>query len=84
MEKILEFLFVLIKTILVLLAIIIEFPIKLIAAALFIALFIIMVFFEPIFRRITCPKWWEAYSDYAVKWKHNWHLVTWVLKNYNY
>lgn len=84
MEKILEFLFVLIKTILVLLAIIIEFPIKLAASVLFITLFIIMAFFAPIFRHVTCPKWWDAYGKYAVKWKHNWHLVTWVLKNYDY
>ena len=84
MEKILEFLFVLIKTILVLLAVVIEFPIKLFATVLFIVLFIFMAFFAPIFRSISCPKWWEAFSNYAIKWKNNWCLVTWVLKNYEY
>ena len=84
MEKILEFLFVLIKTVIVLLAIVIEFPIKLLATILFVTLFVIMAFFAPIFRRVTCPKWWDAYGNYAIKWKHNWRLVTWVLKNYDY
>lgn len=84
MEKILEFLFLVIKTVVVLLAIVIEFPIKLIAAISFVTLFVIMAFFAPIFRHVTCPKWWEAYGDYAVKWKNNWRLVTWVLNNYDY
>lgn len=84
MEKILKFLFILIKTILVLLAIIIEFPIKLTASILLIALFIVMTLFMPIFKQVTCPNWWEIYSNYAIKWKHNWRIVGWVLKNYNY
>lgn len=84
MEKILEVLFILIKTILILLAIIIEFPIKFIASILFVVLFIIMAFFAPIFRHVTCPKWWEAYSNYAIKWKHNWRIVNWVIKKYEF
>jgi len=84
MEKILEFLFVFIRAIVVLVAIAIEFPIKLIASVLFVVLFIIMAFFVPIFRHITCPKWWEAYGNYAIKWKHNWRIVGWVCKNYDY
>jgi hypothetical protein len=84
MKTVLEFLFVVIKAIVVFAAIIVEFPIKLMATILFVILFIIMAFLAPIFSRITCPKWWEAYGDYAIKWKHNWRLVTWVLKNYDY
>ena len=84
MEKILEILFGLIKVVVVLLAIVIEFPIKLIATISFVTLFVIMAFFAPIFRRVTCPKWWDAYGNYAIKWKNNWRIVTWVLKNYDY
>ena len=84
MEKILEFLFLLVKTIMVLLAIVIEFPIKLIASVTFIILFVIAAIFAPIFKDVTCPYWWEVYGNYAIKWKHNWHIVGWVLKNYNY
>jgi hypothetical protein len=84
MKTLLEILFTFIKMIVVVIAIVIELPIKLIAAISFIVLFIIMAFFAPIFRHITCPKWWDAYGDYAIKWKNNWHIVTWVFKNYDY
>lgn len=82
MENIFNFLFWLVKTIMVLSAIVIEFPIKLIALVTFIILFVIAAFFAPLFRHVTCPKWWEAYGNYAIKWKHNWRLVTWVMRNY--
>ena len=84
MEKILEFLFLSVKAIMVLLAIVIEFPIKLIATVTFIMLFVSAAIFAPLFRRFTCPKWWDIYGNYAIKWKHNWRLVTWVFKNYDY
>lgn len=84
MEKILHFLLLTVKAIMVLLAIVIEFPIKLIASVSFIILLVIAAIFAPIFRNVTCPHWWEVYGKYAVKWKHNWHIVTWVFKNYDF
>lgn len=84
MEKILSFLFLTVKTVMVLLAIIIEFPIKLVALVTFIMLFTVAAIFAPIFRHVSCPKWWEAYGNYAVKWKHNWNIVTWVFRNYDF
>jgi hypothetical protein len=84
MKTLLEILFTFIKMIVVVIAIVIELPIKLIAAISFVTLFIIMAFFAPIFKHITCPKWWDAYGDYATKWKHNWRIVGWVFKNYDY
>ena len=84
MEKILEFLFLTVKTIMILLAIAIEFPIKLMASIIFLSLFTIAAIFAPIFRHTSCPKWWDVFGNYAIKWKNNWHLVTWVFKNYDY
>lgn len=84
MQTFLEILFIFIKMIVVVIAIVIEFPIKLIATISFVTLFILMSFFAPVFRNVTCPKWWEAYGNYAIKWKHNWHIVSWVIKNYEF
>lgn len=84
MQTFLEVTFTFIKMIVVSIAVIIELPIKLTATISFVTLFIIMSFFAPIFRSITCPKWWEAYSNYAIKWKHNWRIVKWTLDNYDY
>ena len=84
MEKILDFLFLTVRIIMVLLAIAIEFPIKLTASISFIVLFLIAAIFAPILRHAPCPKWWDVYGNYAIKWKNNWRLVTWACKNYDY
>lgn len=83
MQKFLEILFIMIKMIVIAIAFCIEVPVKIIAMVLFIAIFIIVSFFAPLFSKISAPEWWEVLADYCMHPLY-FPLVKWVNKYYDY
>lgn len=81
MEKILEFLYNIIKLIIGVIAFIIELPVKVISIVVFLVLFIVLAPFAPWLNNCTCPNWWDMWIEYN---KHplNFILLEWVIKKY--
>ena len=83
MKTLLEILFTFIKMIVVVLAIVIELPIKVVAIALFLAIFIVSAFFAPLFSKIRSPKWWDMLCEYCMH-PFNFVIYKWVNYHYDY
>lgn len=81
MEKILEFLYGIIKTIIGVVAFVIELPIKVISIAVFLVVFIILAPFAPWLNNCTCPNWWDMWVEYNKKPFH-FVLLEWVISKY--
>lgn len=81
MEHILDFLYGIIKTIIGVIAFIVELPIKVISIIVFLILFIILAPFAPWLNNCTCPDWWNIWIEYNKK-PLNFILLEWVIKKY--
>lgn len=83
MQKFLEILFMIIKMIVVTIAFCIEVHVKIGSIILFIAIFIMVSFFAPLFSKISAPEWWEVFAYYCMHPLY-FPLVKWVNKYYDY
>lgn len=81
MEKILEFLYNVIKFIIGTVAFAIELPVKIISIIVFLVLFIMLVPFAPWLNNCICPDWWNIWVNYNKKPLY-FVLVKWVLYKY--
>ena len=81
MEKILEFLYGIIKFIIGAVAFCIELPIKVISIVVFLILFIILAPFAPWLNNCTVPAFWDMWIEYNKKPLH-FVLLEWVNHKY--
>lgn len=81
MEKILEFLYSIIKLILGVVAFVIELPIKVISIVVFLVLFIVLAPFAPWLNNCNVPNFWDMWIEYNKKPLH-FVLLEWVIKKY--
>lgn len=81
MEKILEFIYSIIKFIIGAVAFIIELPIKVISIVVFLVLFIVLVPFAPWLNNYNVPDFWNMWIEYNKKPFH-FVLLEWVIRKY--
>lgn len=81
MEKILEFLYGIIKTIIGVVAFGIELPVKVISIVVFLVVFIILAPFAPWLNNCNVPDFWEIWVEYNKKPLH-FVLLEWVICKY--
>jgi hypothetical protein len=81
MEKILEFIYSIIKFIIGAVAFIIELPIKVISIVVFLVLFIVLAPFAPWLNNCNVPDFWDMWLEYNKKPTH-FVLLEWVIKKY--
>lgn len=81
MEKILEFLYGIIKTIIGVVAFGIELPVKVISIVVFLVVFIILAPFAPWLNNCNVPDFWEIWVEYNKKPLH-FVLLEWVIRKY--
>jgi hypothetical protein len=81
MEKILDFLYGIIKTIIGVVAFGIELPVKVISIVVFLVVFIILAPFAPWLNNCNVPDFWEIWVEYNKKPLH-FVLLEWVIRKY--
>ena len=81
MEKILEFLYGIIKTIIGVVAFVIELPVKVISIVVFLVLFIVLAPFAPWLNNCNVPEFWNMWIEYNKKPLH-FVLLEWVIRKY--
>lgn len=81
MEKILEFLYNIIKVIIGVVAFTVELPIKVISIVMFLILFIILAPFAPWLNNYHVPDFWDIWVEYNKK-PSRFVLLEWVIKKY--
>lgn len=81
MEKILEFLYNIIKTIIGVVAFVVELPIKVISIVVFLVLFIVLTPFAPWLNNCNVPDFWDMWVKYNKKPLH-FVLLEWVIRKY--
>lgn len=81
MEKILEFLYNIIKFIIGVVAFVIELPIKVISIVVFLILFIILAPFAPWLNNCSVPDFWNMWVKYNNK-PLRFILLEWVNRKY--
>lgn len=81
MEKILEFLYNIVKLNIGAIALAIELPIKVISTVVFLAVFIILAPFAPWLNNCNVPDFWDIWVEYNKKPLH-FVLLEWVIKKY--
>lgn len=81
MEKILEFLYNIIKLIIGVIAFVIELPVKVISIVVFLVLFIVLAPFAPWLNNCTVPAFWDMWIEYNKKPFH-FVLLEWVIRKY--
>jgi hypothetical protein len=81
MEKILEFIYSIIKFIIGAVAFIIELPVKVISIVVFLVVFIILAPFAPWLNNCNVPDFWEIWVEYNKKPLH-FVLLEWVIRKY--
>lgn len=80
MEKLFQIIFKIIKTIMMILATIIELPIKILVVVSLIVIFILCCFVMPLVNKIDTALWWERYVEYGKSTKLI--IFNWIGKNY--
>lgn len=81
MEKILEFIYSIIKFIIGVVAFTIELPVKIASIVVFLVLFIILAPFAPWLNNCNAPDFWDMWKDYNEKPLH-FVLLEWVIRKY--
>lgn len=81
MEKILEFLYNIIKLIIGVVAFVIELPVKVISIVVFLVLFIVLAPFAPWLTNCNVPEFWDIWVEYNKKPLH-FVLLEWVIRKY--
>lgn len=81
MEKILEFLYNIIKLIIGVVAFVIELPVKVISIVVFLVLFIALAPFAPWLNNCNVPALWDMWIEYNKKPFH-FVLLEWVIRKY--
>lgn len=81
MEKILEFLYSIIKFTIGVVAFVIELPVKVISIVVFLVLFIVLAPFAPWLNNCNVPEFWDMWIEYNKKPLH-FVLLEWVIRKY--
>lgn len=81
MEKLLDFIYRIIKFILGVVAFVIELPVKIISIILFLVLFIVLAPFAPWLNNCNVPDFWNMWIEYNKKPLH-FVLLEWVIRKY--